>query len=84
MQPNTPELAPLRGKDPLQGWVWQFSRADPSRAERYRYALALFLGYPPPGDREAPAWSPYVKYSPETLTKYREAVAEFFEFLVRY
>lgn len=83
LEPNRPELAPLRGKEPLEGWIKEFSRRDPSRAERYRYALSLFLGYPPPGDHDAGEWAPYAHKSPRTLKEYRFAVAEFFEFLAR-
>ncbi len=84
LQQNTPSLAPLRGKDPLQGWVGLFARRDPARAERYREALALFLGYP--GPKSGADWTAhaYVHRSPSTLRKYRYAVVEFFEFLARY
>jgi integrase len=86
LQQNTPALAPLRGKDPLRAWVTLFSRRDPDRAERYREALALFLGHPgPEGATSGAGWSgAYVHRSPKTLKEYRYAVVEFFEFLARY
>lgn len=73
----------MRGKPPLEGWIAEFARRDPRRAERYQYALALFLGYPAPEGGESPAWAPYAHRSPRTLREYRFAVAEFFEFLAR-
>lgn len=83
LQANTPALAPLRGKDPLSSWVSMFARRDPARAERYREALALFLGYSGPKGSEWGDWA-YVRRSPSTLRAYAFAVAEFFEFLARY
>lgn len=83
LQANTPALAPLRGKDPLSGWVNLFARRDPSRAERYREALALFLGHSGPKGSDWGQWA-YVRRSPSTLRAYRFAVVEFFEFLARF
>jgi len=80
---NTADLAPLRGKDPLAGWVDAFSQKDPARAARYRYAVALFLGYPEPSGRPDWAKNYIAERSPQTLNKYRFAIAEFFEFLTR-
>lgn len=81
LEPNTPALAPLRGKEPLDSWVRAFSRRDPARAARYREALKLFLGEA----RGKSDWTEhaYVHRSPRTLRAYRFAVVEFFEFVAR-
>lgn len=81
---NRPELRPLKGGAPLESWIEDFANNDPARAERYRYALSLFLGYPEPSASE-PGWAShaYVKRSPRTLRAYRFAVIEFFEFLAK-
>lgn len=84
LQPNVPALAPLRGKDPLEGWIDAFAKADPGRAARYREALRLFLGYPGPESGADWTHHAYVHRSPKTLKEYRYAVTEFFEFLARY
>ncbi len=83
LTPNTPELAPLRGKDPVSGWIRQFARRDPERSQRYLQALSIFLGYPGEGQ---PDWTRdhYAAVrSPTTRRAYQFALAEFFEWLAR-
>lgn len=82
LTPNDPRLGPLRGKEPIEGWLGHFSKRDPERSRRYLFALHVFLGYPPPRG-QTPDWaSRYVaSRSPNTLRAYRTAISEFWEFL---
>lgn len=83
MKPNRAELAVFRGKRDqaaLQLWTATFGRGDEDRAKRYAFAVATFLGQPPPGG-QSEQYDYFGQYSPNTQKAYAFALTEFFEWI---